>query len=54
MFCTWLTVPRSYLTTNTHGTFRIRVIKDPATGTRAQYQGALVMNPGGPGGSGIR
>jgi hypothetical protein len=52
MLCTWLTVPRSYLTKNTHGTFRIRVIKDPATGTRAQYQGALIMNPGGPGGSG--
>lgn len=52
MSCTWLTVPRSYLTNSTHGTFKIRVIKDPATGTRAQYQGALIMNPGGPGGSG--
>jgi pimeloyl-ACP methyl ester carboxylesterase len=53
MRCSWLTVPRSYTTKSTHGTFRIRVIKDPATGTRAQYQGALIMNPGGPGGSGV-
>jgi pimeloyl-ACP methyl ester carboxylesterase len=54
MQCAWLTVPRSYTTKNTHGTFRIRVIKDPATGTRAQFQGALIMNPGGPGGSGVK
>jgi hypothetical protein len=54
MLCTWLTVPRSYLSRSTHGTFKIRVIKDPATGTRAQYQGALIMNPGGPAGAGIR
>ncbi len=52
MFCTWLTVPRSYMTKNTYGTFKLRVIKDPAAGTRAQYQGALIVNPGGPGGSG--
>jgi pimeloyl-ACP methyl ester carboxylesterase len=52
MLCTWLTVPRSYLTRNTHGTSRIRVIKDPATGTASQYQGPLIMNSGGPGGSG--
>ena len=54
MQCAWLTVPRSYTTRNTHGTFRIRVIKDPATGTRAEFQGALIMNPGGPGGSGVK
>ena len=53
MKCAWLTVPRSYTTRNTHGTFEIRVIKDPATGTPAEYQGALIMNPGGPGASGV-
>jgi len=50
--CTWLTVPRSYTTRSTHGTFRIRVIRQPATGTAAERKGMLVLNPGGPGGSG--
>jgi len=50
--CTWLTVPRSYTTRSTHGTFRIRVIRQPATGTAAERKGVLVLNPGGPGGSG--
>lgn len=50
--CTWLTVPRSYTTRSTRGTFRIRVIRQPATGTAAERKGVLVLNPGGPGGSG--
>jgi len=38
MVCTWLTVRRSYMTSATHGIFKIRVIKDrrpaPARSTR--------------------
>ena len=53
LVCSWLTVPRSYAKPGSFGTFRIRVIKDPATGSHKQYQGALMMNPGGPGSSGV-
>jgi len=52
MQCTWLTVPPSYFTRNRHGTFKLREIKDPATGTKAQYRRTLIINPGGPAGSG--
>ncbi len=51
--CTFLTVPKSYASPGKYGTFRISVVKDPATGNRSQYQGALMMNPGGPGSSGV-
>ncbi len=53
MQCATLKVPRSYTTKNTHGVFDLPVIKQPATGTAADYRGVLMLNPGGPGGSGV-
>jgi pimeloyl-ACP methyl ester carboxylesterase len=47
--CTWLTVPLDYADP-TGPTIRIRVAKANA---RGQSQGAIVVNPGGPGASGL-
>lgn len=51
--CGWVTVPVDYATP--HGrTIRIAVDRIGNTGTAAERQGALIYNPGGPGGSGMR
>jgi pimeloyl-ACP methyl ester carboxylesterase len=52
MQCTWLTVPLDY--GNPAGTtIRLRVARVPAAGSAAQRMGSLVVNPGGPGASGL-
>ena len=48
--CAWLTVPRDWADPQAGETYRIRVARIPATGTRI---GVLTFNPGGPGGSGV-
>jgi pimeloyl-ACP methyl ester carboxylesterase len=51
--CGWVTVPVDY--TKPHGdTVRLAVDRAAGTGTPAERQGALIYNPGGPGGSGLR
>jgi len=50
--CTWLTVPLDYADPG-GATIRIRAAKATATGPAAQRQGSIVINPGGPGGSGV-
>ena len=50
--CTWLTVPLDY-DQPAGQTIRLRVSRTPATGSAAQRQGSLVVNPGGPGASGL-
>ncbi|WNI14181.1 alpha/beta hydrolase [Actinacidiphila sp. ITFR-21] len=51
--CGWVTVPVDYA--EPFGdTVRLAVDRAPSTGTPAERQGALVYNPGGPGGSGLR
>lgn len=50
--CTWLTVPRDYADP-AGATITLRVNKVVATGAADARQGSLVINPGGPGGSGI-
>lgn len=51
--CGWVTVPLDYA--KPHGRqIRLAVDRIGNTGTRAERQGALVYNPGGPGGSGLR
>ncbi|GAB2600072.1 alpha/beta hydrolase [Streptomyces capparidis] len=51
--CGWVRVPVDYA--KPYGRqIRIAVDRATATGTPAQRQGALVYNPGGPGGSGLR
>lgn len=50
--CAWLTVPLDYAKPS-GATIRLRVAKSPATGTASTRQGSLVINPGGPGGSGV-
>lgn len=51
--CGWVTVPLDY--TRPYGpTLRLAVDRARATGAPAGRQGALVYNPGGPGGSGLR
>ena len=51
--CGWITVPVDY--THPFGaTIRLAVDRAAATGTARQRQGALVYDPGGPGGSGLR
>lgn len=52
MQCSWLTVPLDYAAP-TGPTIRIRVSRIPATGSADQRQGSLLVNPGGPGASGI-
>jgi len=51
--CGWVTVPLDYA--KPYGKqIKIAVDRIGNTGTRAERQGALVYNPGGPGGSGLR
>lgn len=50
--CAWLTVPLDY-SAPSGATIRIRVAKASATGPIASRQGSVVINPGGPGGSGV-
>jgi pimeloyl-ACP methyl ester carboxylesterase len=50
--CAWLTVPLDY--SDPAGTqIQIRVNKATARGAADQRQGSIVINPGGPGGSGL-
>ncbi len=50
--CAGLTVPLDY-SDPAGAQIQIRVNKSPARGGAAQRQGSLVINPGGPGGSGL-
>lgn len=52
MQCTWLTVPLDYADPSGPA-IRLRVSRVPASGSPARRQGSLVVNPGGPGASGI-
>jgi pimeloyl-ACP methyl ester carboxylesterase len=47
-----LTVPMDYANPDNGQTVKLAVTRAPATGSVASYQGILVGNPGGPGGSG--
>lgn len=49
--CAWLTVPRSYSRPG-GATIRVRVVRLPAEDPSARI-GSLVVNPGGPGASGV-
>ncbi|WP_329113902.1 alpha/beta hydrolase [Streptomyces sp. NBC_01465] len=51
--CGWVTVPVNYAKPNGKQ-IKIAVDRAVSTGTAAERQGALVYNPGGPGGSGMR
>ncbi|MET9257619.1 alpha/beta hydrolase [Streptomyces sp. NPDC003717] len=51
--CGWVTVPVDYAAPNGKK-IKLAVDRALSTGSRADYQGALVYNPGGPGGSGMR
>lgn len=51
--CGWVTVPLDYA--KPHGKqIKLAVDRHVSTGTKAERQGALLYNPGGPGGSGLR
>lgn len=50
--CAWLTVPLDY-GQPTGATIRLRISRVPASGAAAIRQGSLVVNPGGPGASGL-
>lgn len=50
--CAWLTVPLDY-SDPTGPTIQVRVSRAGATGTPDQRIGSLVVNPGGPGASGL-
>lgn len=50
--CAWLTVPLDYADPSGE-TIRLRLSRIRATGPAAQRQGSLVVNPGGPGASGV-
>lgn len=50
--CAWLTVPLDYDDPSGE-TIRLRLSRSSATGPAAQRQGSLVVNPGGPGASGL-
>jgi len=52
LVCAWLAVPLDYAKP-AGDTIRIRVAKYLATGPAASRQGSIVINPGGPGGSGV-
>lgn len=49
--CAWMTVPQDYAEPS-GATIRIAILRMPAT-SRGKRIGALVVNPGGPGGSGV-
>ncbi|WP_229352013.1 alpha/beta hydrolase [Streptomyces sp. UNOB3_S3] len=51
--CGFVTVPVDYAKPNGR-TIKIAVDRAKSTGTASERQGALVYNPGGPGGSGLR
>ncbi|MEU9559121.1 alpha/beta hydrolase [Streptomyces fumanus] len=51
--CGWVTVPVDYAKPNGKQ-IKLAVDRIGNTGTPAQRQGALIYNPGGPGGSGLR
>ncbi|WP_030418595.1 alpha/beta hydrolase [Streptomyces sp. SCSIO 75703] len=51
--CGWVTVPVDYARPDGRQ-IDLAVDRVAATGTKAERQGALVYNPGGPGGSGLR
>jgi pimeloyl-ACP methyl ester carboxylesterase len=50
--CAWLTVPLDYADP-TGESIRLRISKKKASGPAARRQGSLVVNPGGPGASGL-
>ncbi|MFD6426737.1 alpha/beta hydrolase [Streptomyces sp. NPDC060198] len=51
--CGWVTVPLDYTKPNGKQ-IELAVDRHASTGTAAERQGALIYNPGGPGGSGLR
>ncbi|WP_308119118.1 alpha/beta hydrolase [Streptomyces sp. JJ38] len=51
--CGWVTVPIDYAAPNGK-TIELAVSRATATGDEEEHQGALLYNPGGPGGSGLR
>ncbi|MFF9350397.1 alpha/beta hydrolase [Streptomyces sp. NPDC014734] len=51
--CGWVTVPLDYARPDGKQ-IRIAVDRHVSTGTKGERQGALIYNPGGPGGSGLR
>ena len=51
--CGWVTVPLDYAKPNGKQ-IKLAVDRIGSTGTKEERQGALVYNPGGPGGSGPR
>ncbi|CAE6365629.1 unnamed protein product [Rhizoctonia solani] len=50
--CAYLTVPRDYANPQADDTVSIFMRKVPATVARKDYLGSILINPGGPGGSG--
>ncbi|WP_215451309.1 alpha/beta hydrolase [Streptomyces sp. ATCC 21386] len=51
--CGWVTVPLDYAKPNGKQ-IKLAVDRINSTGTKEERQGALIYNPGGPGGSGLR
>lgn len=51
--CGWVTVPLDYAKPNGKK-IKLAVDRHVSTGTKGERQGALIYNPGGPGGSGMR
>ncbi len=51
--CGWVSVPLDYAKPNGKQ-IKLAVDRVASTGTQAERQGALLYNPGGPGGSGLR
>ncbi|KAG8685639.1 hypothetical protein FRC11_010291, partial [Ceratobasidium sp. 423] len=50
--CAYLTVPRDYASPEANDTVSIFMRKVPATVPKKEYLGSILINPGGPGGSG--